>query len=160
MTDVRALLDDLRRRSDCVIHDPAGAPITAPKHNLPDDLATFYALCGGLAFRTPPPMCLVAPSRFLPINEVVLGEQFPDDASAGWYLLAESDASASAERISIDLRHGYEGWCYESFWDRHGVAGSMSIVSRSFTTFLARLSAEGIFWTAEGFIPLGDAYDA
>jgi antitoxin YokJ len=156
VVDVGDLIDLLRRRADCVVEKPIGMPTLAPGHNLPDDVASFYAACGGLELQSLP-LRIVSPARFLPINEVVLAEQFAGDASAGWYLAAESDTSGTAERVSIDLRSGYAGRCYDSFWDRHGIRGSMPIIALSFTAFLARVASDGIYWTSERFAPLGDA---
>jgi hypothetical protein len=132
-------------------------PVVAGGVELPGDLRAFYEPCGGLELGSG--IGIVAPDRFLPINEVVLGEQYDDDPSASWCLVAEADESDTAERFSIDLGAGRRGRVYDSFWDRHGVAGSMDVVADSYTSFLARLAAEGLSWTAEGFALLGDAYD-
>jgi hypothetical protein len=160
-----ALIEELRRRRECEVAAPAGMPLVAGGLELPDDLQSFYELCGGVVFdytvdrKYEFGFAVVSPDRFLPINEVVLGEQYEDDPSASWYLIAEADDSGTADRFSIDLNADRGGRIFDSFWDRHGLAGSMDVVANSFTEFLARLSSEGRYWLADGFSALGDAYD-
>ena len=152
--DVTDLVSQLRDRDDCVVALPNGVPNVEDGLLLPDDLATFYEICGGILIGRSR-MQIVEPARFVPVNTVVLGERFPDDPSDAWYLIAETDSSATAERVSLDLRRSHLGRCYDSFWDRHGVAGSTRILSTSFTYLLEQLSTFGV---AE--LPtLGDAYD-
>ena len=157
--EIVGLLRDLACRDGCVLAIPEGVPVTKPEHDLPDDLETFYSICGGLRL-TRPNLGIVSPARFQPVNQVVLSKERRADASAAWYLIAESDASATAELVSIDLRTDARGRCYDSFWDRHGVAGSMPVIAESFTSFLRRVAAsDAAYWTSREFVPLGDAYD-
>ena len=157
---VSAVIEELRERGDCLVLPPVGPPRVRSDLSLPADLSTFYRECGGVVF-TGPGIGIVPPSRFLPVNEVVLGELHPEDVSSAWYLVAEASTASTAERISIDLRQEFQGRCYDSFWDRHGVAGSMPVVARSFTELLEWAAGASLeSWQAGGGWPsYGDAYD-
>lgn len=159
MMDVSQLLELLRRSPECEVAAPRGLPELRDGLELPHDLTEFYLECGGLLF-TSSGVSVATPQRFLPINEVVLGERVQDDPSDAWYLLAESGVTATSERVCIDLRPIYRGRCYDSFWDRHGVAGSMPVVALSFRDFLTRLwEVRDVFWRPSQLAQAGDAYD-
>jgi len=160
--DVALLLATIRQDPTCRVFPPAGAPQVRPEHTVPDDMQTFYRLCGGVAlfddavFRT----IIGGPSEVVPANPVIRFEEGAYDISWSWYLLA-SDGTDS-QRMTIDLDPTRLGRCYDSFWDRHAIAGSTTIIARSFTEFLSRSYASkgtGLYWLRDDFVPLGDAYD-
>lgn len=122
----------------------------------PDDLSRFLELCGGVR-------CgggVSVGQRIVPAQEEILGERYEDDPSADWFVIAEEGEEETAERIVIDLGQDHRGRCYEAFWDRFGVAGSMPVVASSFSDLLDRLIAAGgaPYWS-DADLSLGDAYD-
>jgi antitoxin YokJ len=143
------------------VHPPAGLPDVGAGHQLPDDLRAFYGACGGVDLFTGSlyPISLLPPRQLVPANPVIIGEQYEDDISASWYLVARSDQN---EHVTIDLDPNRLGRCYDSFPEVHGIAGSCPVVATSFTDLFARLlAAEGgrWYWVEDGFEDLGDAYD-
>ena len=122
----------------------------------PDDLADFARLCG--AIRTP--AGLVIAQRVRHAQRAILGEEHPEDRSFHWYVIAEDDTTSTAERTVIALYPTRLGRCYDAFWDRFAVAGSMPVIAMSFTDLLTRvIDAEGApYWSSET-LQLGDAYD-
>lgn len=123
---------------------------------LPDDLRRFIALTGGI--RTSAGLEVAA--RVIPAQQALLGEPYDDDRSAAWVIVAEDGQAGTAARGVIDLAPGRRGRIYDAFWDRFGVAGSMPVISASFSDFLARLiDREGTAFWVDAEPKLGDAYD-
>jgi len=161
MADVTELLQRIRGLSGCEVYQSQGQPDVSAHHVLPDDLRRFYALCGGLSLyeRANYPVFFSRPKEVVPANPVIAGEQVGDDISASWYVIANDGAG---EYLTIDLHPQRLGRCYDSFSDRHGVAGSCPIIATSFTDFLERLVANQgrhWYWLEPDFRSLGDAYD-
>lgn len=160
--DVATLLAMIREDTRCSIFPVAGEPQVHPAHRLPDDLREFYHLCGGLMLFIGSvfPTSIVAPVDLVQANPVIVGEEGAYDISWSWYILA-SDGT-DIQRMTIDLSSERLGRCYDSFWDRHAIAGSTTIIALSFTEFLSRAYAcQGmdLYWLRDDFVPLGDAYD-
>lgn len=102
---------------------------------------------------------IVGVSEFKNANVVIVGENVDDDISHNWFVIADDHNS---QYISIDLAKERLGYCYDSFWDRHGPPGEQAIIARTFTELLERLySTRGTnwFWLEEDFQSYGDAYD-
>lgn len=159
---VADLVSRIRGASDCVVHEPAGLPAVLPPHRMPDDLLSFYRLCGGLVLHqiAPFPALLVPPAGLVLANPVIVGELGEYDISSAWYILS-SDGSNS-QIVTIDLAEERLGRCYDSFWDRHAVAGSSTVIARSFSEFLQRSfenDGQDVYWHVPGFVAHGDAYD-
>jgi hypothetical protein len=155
------IAESIRDRSDCRALPPAGLPAVEAGHLLPDDLAGFYAECGGadLFLGKDFALRICAPGEFVPSNPEIVGEQVPDDITSSWYIVARG---GSGEYISIDLHPDRLGVCYDSFYEVHGVAGSSAVVATSFTDLVRRLLAgDGghWYWLEPGWESLGDAYD-
>ena len=127
-------------RSDCRAFRAAGLPDVAAGHRLPDDLADFYAACGGadLFVGKEFPVRICTPDELVPSNPEIVGEQVPDDITSSWYVVARG---GSGEHLSIDLHPDRLGLCYDSFVEVHGVAGSSAVVATSFTDLVRRLLA-------------------
>ena len=145
----------------CKVLPPAGQPTLRPGEMLPDDLKEFYELCGGamLFAGSDYRLDIYPPLTFVPSNLEILGKSATGDISDLWYVIARSGPE---EKLSIDLHPARLGRCYDSFWDRHGVAGSSAVVAESFTDLLGRcLAARGArwWWLEEDWPGLGDAYD-
>ncbi len=158
---IRDLLALAKAREDCAVQPPSGLPAALDEaHPLPKEIEEFYTLCGGLELFIGSERFLriVPPQEFAAANPVICGEQYPEDRSAHWYIIGEDD---NGQYITIDLFPERQGRCYDSFWDRHGLAGDCPILAGSFSQLLARLLEEKAdwYWLREDFQPLGDAYD-
>lgn len=102
---------------------------------------------------------IVPPAEFLPANLVVLGEQFDDDPSSAWFIIART---VDREYLSIDLSSQRNGRCYDSFHDMHGVVGSSTVIANTFLELFERLldsRGRHWYWLQPEFASLGDAYD-
>ena len=122
----RHTISELGRKEDGVLEEPAGLPQLREGDVLPADLLAFYRVCGGLTLQKIR-MRVVEPSRLVPLD------------SGGRYLLAER-YDREGERVAIDLSPDGRGRCYESS-DRG------DCVAPTFTSFLVRLSRDGIYWS-------------
>lgn len=122
----------------------------------PDDLRAFLKRCGGVRCRGG----VTVGQRIVAAQNDLLEERDETDRSVDWYVIAEEAEHTTAERIVIDLHPDRLGRCYEAFWDRFGVPGSMPVVARSFSELLERLRAHGgaPYWSTEQ-LDRGDAYD-
>jgi len=149
-------LSDVADQAHWQVFPAAEAAWDAPLEALPADLAAFARFCGGICT----PTGLVIGRRVRHAQRAVLGEEHPDDRSFLWYVIAESDESGTAERAVIDLDARRLGRCYDAFWDRFGVAGSMAVIATSFTDLLTRvIHAKGqAYWSSQP-LGMGDAYD-
>lgn len=159
---IEFLVHQISRDPECEVMSPAGYPRVESQHTLPTDLLSFYALAGGsnLFVSADYSTRIVAPSELVLANPVIVGEHIDDDISSSWYIVAKQGESGF---ITIDLDSNRLGRCYDSFWDRHGVAGSCAVIAVSFTDLLTQLvAARGreLFWLGTDFPSLGDAYDA
>ena len=123
----RHAISELGRKEDGVLEEPAGLPELREGDALPADLRAFYRVCGGLTLQKIR-MRVVEPSRLVPLD------------SGSRYLLAER-YDAEGERVAIDLSADGRGRCYE-------VSERGDCVAPSFTSFLVRLSREGIYWSS------------
>ena len=85
---VRDLVELASRSDRCAVHPQAGVPTVRPEHRLPDDLAEFYQLCGGVDLYQGADYEFSITSQLLESNVVIVGEQFFDDISASWYTIA------------------------------------------------------------------------
>ncbi|WIM97629.1 hypothetical protein ACTOB_001169 [Actinoplanes oblitus] len=163
MPELEELMARLVREASCSVAPAAGQPRIAPPYRIPADLAAFYQQCGGAVLYAGATYCweISPPDRLVSANEEILGERFPDDITSSWFVVArERDAAGS--RISIDLGPARLGWCYDSFDEVHGVAGSSAVLAHSFGDLLEHLveaRGEELFWEEPGFTGLGDAYD-
>lgn len=145
-------------RDPLVTVRPALAAV--PDLALPADLMAFYALCDGadLGGGSPYPISISARSQLTDANREVVGEAIAGDRSSDWVIVCRGRTD---EYVSLDLNPLRSGRCYDSHSDRHGIAGSCSIVAWTFTDLLQGLVdrvGRRHFWLEDGFEPLGDAY--
>lgn len=101
---------------------------------------------------------LVSPKDFVKANPVIAGVEGSGDLSADWFIVAKS----GEQYVTIDLDPNRLGRCYDSFWDRHAVAGSCPVIARSFRELVEKLigsRGKQFFWTLPDFVSYGDAYD-
>ncbi len=161
MTELQRLLDRIRRTDDCSVAAPRGQPALREGHHVPDDLAEFYELAGGVSLfeHGTYPSRVVGPEGLVRANPEIVGTECPGDISDAWYIVARG---GSEEAITIDCSGERSGRCHDSFWDCHGVAGECRVVALSFTELLGRLvDARGgyWYWLAGDAPAYGDAYD-
>lgn len=161
MTELQRILDQIARTADCKVAPPRGQPILRKSDRLPDDLTEFYRLCGGVNLfeHSTYPIRIVGPEELVRSNPEIVGTDCPYDISDSWYIVTRGGRE---EALSIDCSGDRLGRCYDSFWDRHGVAGDCRIVALSFTELMRRLfeSRGGYwYWLADGGPGYGDAYD-
>ena len=158
---IQQVLDHVRGLEGCSVLPPTGSPAVVPGLELPSDLKEFYSLCGGLILFQEAlfPWRIASPEEFEPANIAILGLGPQEDRSDDWYILA---SSGSDQFISIDLSPARVGRCYDSFIDRHAIAGSCDVVATSFSEFLNRAidcAGRSLYWLDKRFEGLGDAYD-
>lgn len=160
MTEMQRVLDRIRRTHDCAVVVPRGQPVLREGDRIPDDLAEFYRLVGGVSLfeHGTYPIRVVGPEDLARANPEIVGTDCPDDISDSWYIVARGGRE---EAITIDCSPERIGRCYDSFWDRHGVAGDCRVVALSFTELLQRLFDNGggyWYWLAGDAPSHGDAY--
>lgn len=161
MTELERAIEQIRRTEGCEVWPPRGQPTLRSADSVPEDLADFYRLCGGVhLFRhSSYPFKIVGPEEFVRTNPEIVGMDCPDDISDSWYIVGRGGRE---EVVSIDCAIARLGRCYDSFWDRHGVAGDCRVVAKSFTELIRRLldNRGGYwYWLVEGGVGYGDAYD-
>ena len=162
MADMSEILERVARTPNSSVKPPAGELPTLPGSlTWPADIREFYWQCGGVtlfsesAYRVD----IVPPENVLSANQVILGEEFEDDRSSKWVIVAELPNS---DHITMDLDPDRIGRCYDSSHERHGVVGSCPVVATSFAHLLESLLAAGggyWYWLEDDFKYLGDAYD-
>lgn len=129
--------------------------------HLPNDLLYFFEHYEEITLFNDSPYSIqiVGIDNFKKANPVILGEEIEEDRSNDWYIIAYG---LNSQYVTIDLSEDKLGYCYDSFWDRHGVVGENPIIAQSFTELLRCLVDEGgqnYFWLEDNFKYLGDAYD-
>ncbi len=154
------ILEKVRNMPDCIVYAPCGLPSLCEKLELPDDLKTFYENCGGISLFSNKEyrFTIVNPREMGLANPVIVGELCEEDISSRWYIICKD---CENNCITIDLASERLGRCYDSFWDRHGVAGECAIVAKSFTELLSQLvnnQSRSLFWLENNFAYIGDAY--
>ncbi|WP_019636959.1 SMI1/KNR4 family protein [Paenibacillus fonticola] len=162
MEKIKQILTQIKTIPHCRIFEPTGLPvINEARHILPSDLNEFYRLCGGLVLfeNEEYPIYVVSPDKLVLANPIIVGELCEEDISSNWYIICNDGKD---EYLTIDLSEDRLGRCYDSFFDRHGLAGESQIIATSFTDLLERLiknKGQYWYWLRSDFISLGDAYD-
>jgi len=159
--DIEQLLSDIAGNQRCSVEAPKGLPSISPDHVLPDDLKDFYFRAGGVSLflSSAYGLSIVSPDEVVLANPVIVGDLYPEDISSTWYIIAKD---TNGDYYTIDLHPDRLGRCYDSFWDRHAVAGSSTIVALSFTEFLQRMyenNGDHWYFAKRDFVRIGDAYD-
>ena len=156
--NIKDLVAKARHQGGWTVLDVADLPALPDGLHLPDDVSEFYKNCGGIRLAVgQDEFHVVSPTDFVRSNDAILGETHANDRSHWWFVIGRS----GEQYVSIDLAPGRLGRCYDSFWDRHAVAGSCPVIAASFSEFLARLlDGDGsLYWLAEDFVAEEDAYD-
>ena len=157
---IEGFISKVRGIKGCSVLPPKGLPETH-EEKLPGDLEIFFTLCGGMHLFSGEDygLTIVSPDCFVRANPVIANTEGRGDISYYWYIIARS----GAQFVTIDLSPSRMGRCYDSFWDRHAVAGSCPVIAKDFCEFLNRiLSTNGKmwYWLNSAFLPYGDAYDS
>jgi len=157
---IKEIISRIERIRDCEVLPPSGKPTIKDGMLLPPDLYEFYDICGGVRLfqKSNYKTNIVTPEEFVLANPVIVGEECEEDISSNWYIIAND---GSGEFLTIDLGDKRTGRCYDSFYDRHAVAGESKIIASSFTDLLERIilnKGEYWYWLNDQF-DLGDAYD-
>lgn len=151
----------IEQSGECVVHKYP-QPISLPfDFALPEDLTYYLQHYAGIElFREELyAIKIVGISEFRRANPVIIGEEAAYDRSYHWFIIADDNNS---QYITIDTDKDRLGYCYDSFWDVYGIAGSQGIIAKSFTELLERLyHSKGMewYWTGRKFSSYGDAYD-
>lgn len=160
MGHLKRLVEELRGNRDCSVEPARGQPVVDDGMLVPEDLREFYGRCGGVQLfpAREYPFRIVGPHEVCRANPEVAGVSYSGDISDSWYIVGRGGRE---EAISIDCDPLRIGRCYDSFWDRHGVAGDCAIVAMSFLELLRRLVDAGgghWFWLGADAPRYGDAY--
>ncbi len=158
---ISELVRAISTSNDCEILTPRGIPTVAPGLKLPKDVNDFFTICGGATLwkNSPYTVYIVDAEHFELANPLIVGDIYPEDISSTWYIVAKD---TQANYLTIDCHPTRLGRCYDSFFDRHGVAGSCPIIALSFSSLLENLwNGKGSYWywLDAQFGTLGDAYD-
>ncbi|TAF65397.1 MAG: SMI1/KNR4 family protein [Cytophagales bacterium] len=127
---------------------------------IPEDMFQFYQLCGGISLwiNSPYRLDIVPFDTIVRANPIIVGQSYENDISFDWFIIGKAQNS---QYITIDLNKNRLGKCYDSFWDRHAVVGSCSVIALNFTELIVSIlkQKENFFWLENDFQSLGDAYD-
>lgn len=164
MSAIDDLIRAVRQSGDCEVRDPTRRPSAEERARLPADHVRWLEEIG---------QARMFPGGdggidILPVEQVVAANPLirmvsgpTGDISDDWVTVAKV-SDATDHFLTMDLGPARLGRVYDSFWDRHAIAGSTDIIAMSFTDLIARiLAAQGreLWWTLPSFARLGDAYD-
>ncbi|MHC5310917.1 SMI1/KNR4 family protein [Myroides sp. LJL116] len=160
MKEIIEILKQIERAEDCVVSKAENTISTLP-FELPQDLEYYLKNYSSIVLfkNTDYSIKIVGADEFKKANPVIVGEEVEDDISYNWYIIAHDNNS---QYLTIDLIKNRLGYCYDSFWDRHGLVGEQPIIAKSFTELLKRLyksKGKSWYWTESDFCSYGDAYD-
>jgi hypothetical protein len=160
--NIERLINSISKNPNFEVRKPCGYPQVSSRYILPDDLKEFYRLCGGIYFYKEYggfPINIFNPKEVRPSNLTLLGENYDEDISSSWYLIADA---LDGNYISIDFNPSRLGKCYESFEYSHAMVDNCPIVALSFEQLLNSLleyKGDYFFWKDnDKFVSLGDAY--
>lgn len=160
--EIESILEKMRASDRFLVKEPKGKPVINEKHFVSSDVEKFHQLCGGIecyADGSAFSIRILSPEEVSQANLVLLGEEFDEDISSSWYLIADAE---DQNYISIDFSKERNGRCYESFVETHALKDNCPIIARSFTELLLYiLTYEGdyFYWKDnDNFVGYGDAY--
>jgi hypothetical protein len=163
MTDIRSLLDTIRRTPGCILSARTGLPSLPHSLSLPADLREFFEACGGaLLFSErvcPGPVRIVGPDEVQRIDITMTGAQFASGPFQWWFAIADV---VDGNYIAIDLNPQHQGLCYDAFHETYAWPGYVNVVASSFSDFLRRLlnhKEDSAYWLQKDFKPLGEAFE-
>lgn len=161
MEKILEILKKIENFEDCIISKYDLSKVINIEYNLPDDLKYYLENYNDIIlFKSSDYSIKInGITNFIKANPIIIGEEIPDDRSFDWFIIAQDDNS---QYITIDLSIERLGFCYDSFWDRHGLVGEQPIIAKSFTELLEKLFnsyGKSLYWLEDKFQSYGDAYD-
>jgi antitoxin YokJ len=148
VSPIKAFLRSIAHTADCAVLPPGGGPsIDGERHHVPEDVAEFYRLCGGVSLfaESDYSIEIVAPHKLRPTNERMFRGLRPDQIATSyghpcwdWYTIADA---GNGQHISVDLHPDRLGRCYDAFWETY--PAESGLVATSFTDLVERLYANG-----------------
>ncbi|MDR2118626.1 MAG: SMI1/KNR4 family protein [Tannerellaceae bacterium] len=159
--DIKELIEKINNTFDCIVTKNSNRVEIYLDYTLPDDLSYYLQNYSEIILfsNNEYPIRIVGFIDFNKANPIIIGEDVEDDITNNWFIIAIGNNS---QYITIDLSKERLGRCYDSFWDRHGVAGENPIIAFSFSELLFQLlenRGEYYYWLKDDFKYLGDAYD-
>ncbi len=161
MKNTENIIQAIAVTADCVVIRRTQPLTLDTTYTLPEDLQYYLqTYLSIILFETAEyPIRIVGGEEFAWANPVIMGEDAQDDISHHWFVIG---IGSSSQYLTIDLAPERLGRCYDSFSDRHGVAGEQPVIAHSFTALLQSLlnnKGKRYYWLEDGFQSLGDAYD-
>lgn len=161
--NIGKIVEEIKKDANFEVMPACGYPKLKKGHVLPEDLKEFYSVCGGIKCYIKQggfPMEIMSPDKLKQANMLLLGNEYADDISSSWYVIADAE---DGNYITIDCERARLGKCYESFEYTHAVAGNCSVVALSFEELLNNIyqyKGDYFFWKDNPlFVSHGDAYD-
>lgn len=160
MEKISQIISKIENNKNCIV-SKLSTPYKNIPLDIPNDLKFYLENYESITFfqNSDYSIKTIGFSEFKRANEIILGENFEEDISHNWFIIAKDNNS---QYITIDLSKNRLGYCYDSFWDRYGIAGEQAIIAKNFTELLDRIyNSNGNiwYWIEKNFIPYGDAYD-
>ena len=161
MDNMKKLIDQISKRSDCVINPAMGLPQLSENHVLPEELSEFYKLAGGAVLfqDSEQPYTILSPEEFQQSDIAIAGEVNEDSISSNWYVIV---MDGNGDYLNINCAKEKTGYCYDTYHELYAMEGRTAIIATSFSELLTQLLAnngESSYWLKDDFVTLGDAYD-
>lgn len=159
--DIETVIERMKVDENFMLQEPSGIPHISENYVLPDEVIRFYTLCGGIeCFVNGPafPIRILSPGEVVNANLSLLGEEFEDDISSNWHLIADA---YDGNYICLDCGRKHNGACIEGFEETYALRDDSPIIAKSFTEFLENLlkyAGDRFFWLEDEFEGYGDAY--
>jgi len=147
MERIQEIIKIIKQDSNCIWYPSVGKPKLPEGLILLEDLSIFYQSIGGLLLFPDAdfPLQIVYPKDFVRANPIIANEEWDDDITYNWFIIAKSEGSGG-QYVTIDLGKERLGFCYDSYWDKH-VNFDCPIIAKNFTEFLERAyDAKGNIW--------------
>jgi hypothetical protein len=162
MERVQKIIEKIKGDSNCIYSPSEGEPNLPKGLSIPKDLLFFYQSIGNLVLFPDAdfPVHIVSPSEFVRANPIIAGEEWEDDITYNWFIIAKSEGFGG-QYVTIDLGQDRFGFCYDSYWDKH-VNFDSPIIAKSFVEFLERTyETKGTewFWEADDFEDYGMSHE-
>ena len=160
MEKINELILEIEKDENCTVSRLL-VPYKKIPYKVPNDLKFYLENYSSIVFfqNTYYSIKIVGLTEFKRANKIIIGEDYNDDISHNWFIIADDNNS---QYVTIDLSKDRLGYCYDSFWDRYGGVGEQTIIAKSFTELLERIYASKgnmWYWMREDFSSYGDAYD-
>lgn len=160
---ISKIISEFKQNANFTVNTSCGYPKIDSKFDLPVDVKEFYNLCGGIecyikygAF----PIKILAPQNVILANIKFFGQNYDDDISSSWYLIADL---SDGNYISINFGDINSGMCYVSGAFEHGIVGQCPIIALSFSELIYKIlkyEGEYFYWKDNFYFKgYGDAYD-